>query len=47
MLATFPPLVLLPPILIGRQSTGENFFDKALANGVLEGGDVPYLSDID
>ena len=29
-------------------STGENFFDKALANGNLEGGDdVPYVNGID
>jgi coatomer protein complex subunit alpha (xenin) len=28
-------------------SAGENFFDKALANGSLEGGDVPYVNGID
>jgi coatomer protein complex subunit alpha (xenin) len=28
-------------------SAGENFFDKALANGGLEGGDVPYVNGID
>ena len=28
-------------------STGENFFDKALANGSLEGSNVPYANGID
>ena len=27
--------------------TGESFFDKALANGNLEGGDVPYVNGVD
>ena len=28
-------------------TTGESFFDKALANGNLEGGDVSYVNGID
>lgn len=45
-----PPTVSNPTTNLNwpTLSTGESFFDKALANGNLEGGaDVPYLNGID
>ena len=53
---TFGASTLKPPPVVTSTtninwpsvSTGENFFDKALANGNLEGGDdVPYVNGID
>lgn len=45
-----PPPVITPTTTFNwpALSTGESFFDKALANGNLEGGaDAPYLNGID
>jgi coatomer protein complex subunit alpha (xenin) len=53
---TFGASTLKPPPIVTSTtsfnwpsvSAGENFFDKALANGALEGGeDVPYVNGID
>lgn len=46
---------LKPPAVVTRTtdlnwpslSTGESFFDRALANGNLEGGEVPYMNGHD
>jgi coatomer protein complex subunit alpha (xenin) len=44
-----PPPIVTPTTNINwpSVSAGENFFDKALANGTLEGDDVPYVNGID
>ncbi len=45
-----PPAVVTPTVNLNwpTLSTGESFFDKALANGNLEGGDdIPHLNGID
>jgi len=52
---TFSPSTLKPPPIVTPTaninwpsiSAVENFFDKALANGTLEGNDVPYVNGID
>ena len=52
---SFGKSTLAPPPVVSETTsfnwpslaTGESFFDKALANGNLEGGDVPYLNGVD
>ncbi|KIM71794.1 hypothetical protein PILCRDRAFT_804617 [Piloderma croceum F 1598] len=44
-----PPPIVTPTAIVcwPSISAGENFFDKALANGTLEGDGVPYVNGID
>jgi coatomer subunit alpha len=44
-----PPPIVTPTTSINwpSVSAGENFFDKALANGTLEDDEVPYVNGID
>ncbi|PIL23467.1 transporter [Ganoderma sinense ZZ0214-1] len=52
---SFGKSTLAPPPVVSDTTSfnwpslgaGESFFDKALANGNLEGGDVPYLNGVD
>jgi coatomer subunit alpha len=52
---TFAPSTLKPPPIITQTShlnwpvlsSGESFFEKALVNGHLEAGEVPYVNGVD